>query len=619
MDKARLEQQLEVLARARKLLPASKAPYHAHLRLRYADGREADILVGNLFRRGEGVTIIDWRTAPLAEVFFGYSEGEDYEIELVEESGARRKVEGVVLQRNLVVFENGELVELSWPRGRLVRHGGEWRPERAAELPRLTPRPQGQRARPASPVDVELDPAQRAIVELPERETVLILGEAGCGKTTVALHRLRALRLRGNERFRAACVVPNEGLRRLIESLLHRLGLDDVETWTWEKFASKQARRVFPDLRRRESEDASPAVMRLKRHDALRPVLAKLAARPPAQTDDERTAKLANREDLHALFGDRALMDEVVRLADGALPIAAAAESAEHTRIQFTASAEREYSHVSAERLQAIDGRSIDEGTPTEDAETVDAEDYAVLFELERLRALKRKATPLSPSRYHCLLIDEAQELAPLELSLLGRCVGRGGTLIVAGDAAQQVDPAACFKSWDATMAELGAHEHRKAVLEVSYRCPPEVTEFARGLRETAGKSRFPLARFHDEAHLAAWLVEALRTLDSEDPLAAAAVVCRSAQDAAQLARVLKMGLPVHLALDGAFHFGPGAQVTCVPEVKGLEFDHVVVPDVAASRYADTAEARRALYVAATRASSQLLLAAAGSPSPLIG
>src|SRR5207237_1034853 len=224
VDKVRLEQQLEILARARALLPTSRAPYHAHLRLRYADGREADILLGGLFRRGEGVTIIEWRTA-----------------------------------------------------------------------------------RPASPIDVELDPAQRQVVELPERETVLILGEAGCGKTTVALHRLRALRRRANERFRAACVVPNEGLRRLIESLLHRLGLDDVETWTWEKFASKQARRVFPDLRRRESENASPALMRLKRHEALRPILAQLARRPPPaeEEDGRRRAKLARREDLHALFGDR--------------------------------------------------------------------------------------------------------------------------------------------------------------------------------------------------------------------------------------------------------------------------------------------------------------------------
>ena len=109
-----------------------------------------------------------------------------------------------------------------------------------------------------------------------------------------------------------------------------------------------------------------------------------------------------------------------------------------------------------------------------------------------------------------------------------------------------------------------------------------------------------------------------MRDLDAEDPTAASAVICRTPQAAALLAHIAQMVLPAHLALEGAFTFDSGAQVTCVPEVKGLEFDHVVLPDVGAGRYADTPEARRALYVAATRASAQLLLAAAGNPSPLI-
>jgi DNA helicase IV len=610
----RLEEQVEILARARTLLPRSRAPYSAHVKLRYADGRVSDFLLGGVFRRGAGLTILDWRTAPLAEVFFAYAEGEEYELNLGD-----RKLAGLVLQRNLVRFEDGELVALRWAGAALVRRGSEWVPEDPPPPPRLLPRPHGQRPRPASPVDVELDPAQRAVIDLPPRETVLILGEAGCGKTTVALHRLRALRLQGNERFRAACIVPNEGLRRLAESLLHRLGLSDVETWTWEKFASKQARRVFPDLRRRESEDTPPAVSRLKRHQALRGALQAIARRKPPKPDDEERrarAKLAAREDLHALFGDRVLMDRVV--AEAGLPIAAAAESVEHTRVQFTRSTEREFAQVDEDRLVAVDGRSIDEGTPMGDAETVDVEDYAVLFELERLRAARAGVAAASPSRYHCLLIDEAQEFSPLELSLLGRCVSRGGTLIVAGDAGQQIHVAANFRGWDATMRELGAAQHRKAVLEVSYRCPPEVTEFARALRVEGGRASFPLARFYDECHLAAWLVAALRDLDAEDPTAASAVICRTPQAAAQLARLVNMAVPANLALGGAFTFGPGAQVTTVPEVKGLEFDHVVVPDAAAGRYADTAEARRALYVAATRASAQLVLAAAGTPSPLL-
>jgi DNA helicase-2/ATP-dependent DNA helicase PcrA len=623
----RLEEQLDIVTRARSLLPQSRAPYYAHLKLRSygrgsdptagpdGEGREFDVLLGGVFRRGAGVTIVDWRTAPLSEVFFGYSEGEEYELALTD-----RVVTGLVLQRNLVGFRDGELVELQWPSGRMVRDGSSWRAERPLQPPRLLPRAPGLRARPPSPVDDELDAAQKAVVDLPEREAVLILGEAGCGKTTVALHRLRKLCVSSNSRYRAACIVPSEGLRLLTETLLHRLGLSDVETYTFDKFASKQARRVFPDLRRRESEDEGPLLSRLKRHEALRPVLRRLAQKPPPRSDDNTPgrARHARRDDLQVLFGDPSLMDEVVR-ASG-LPQSAAKEAVDHTRVQFNSSAEREHAYVDAERLAAVDGRSLDEGTPDSDAETVDPEDYAVLFELERLRAEHGGETPASPSRYNCVLVDEAQELAPLELALLGRCVARGGTLIVAGDAAQQVDEAACFKSWDATMAELGAAHHHRAVLEVSYRCPPEVTAFARQLREPppATASGLPLARFGTDAHLAAWLVEALRDLDAADPSSASAVICRTPESATLLARVLRFGLPVRLALSGKFVFGPGVSVTCVPEVKGLEFDHVVVPDAARAQYADTAEARRALYVAATRASAQLVLAASGEPSPLL-
>jgi len=183
-----------------------------------------------------------------------------------------------------------------------------------------------------------LDAAQRAWWSCRRGEPVLILGEAGCGKTTVALHRLRALRLAGNERFRAACIVPNEGLRRLIEALLHRLGLDDVETWTWEKFASRQARRVFPDLRRRgERGDA------VQRVPAQAPRGAPAgagghgrAAAPAAGGRDGPPGEVRGARDLHALFGERVLMDEVA--ARAGLPLTAAAEAVEHTRVQFTQS-----------------------------------------------------------------------------------------------------------------------------------------------------------------------------------------------------------------------------------------------------------------------------------------
>src|SRR3954470_9616250 len=123
----RLEEQMELAARARRLLPQSRAPYSAHVRLEYADGRVSDFLLGGIFRRGEGLTILDWRTAPLAETFFAYAEGEEYELDLGD-----RKLEGVVLQRNLVRFEDGELLEVAWSSGALARRDGQWVPHQRA-------------------------------------------------------------------------------------------------------------------------------------------------------------------------------------------------------------------------------------------------------------------------------------------------------------------------------------------------------------------------------------------------------------------------------------------------------------------------------------------------------
>lgn len=62
------------------------------------------------------------------------------------------------------------------------------------------------------PLDVTLDAAQQRVVDLPGPRHALVLGEAGFGKTTVALRRLEALAHRAGPAFRGAVVVPTEGL-----------------------------------------------------------------------------------------------------------------------------------------------------------------------------------------------------------------------------------------------------------------------------------------------------------------------------------------------------------------------------------------------------------------------
>jgi len=493
--------------------------------------------------------------------------------------------------------------------------------------PLFTPRPRAARARPASLVDVVLDPAQRSAVERPAGRSLLILGEAGHGKTTVALHRLAHLWRSSPTPLRAAVVVPNEGLARLIQPLLRRLGVD-LEVLTYDRWASAQARRGFRRLPR-ESDSTPPGVMRLKRHPALRIALEDLAQREPGRIDDDRDAVVPSRSarvtrgDLQHLFGDRTLLERVARA--GGLPARLVDETLDRSRIQFSATAEEQWAHVTDRaRLVAVDRRALDDGTASADAKTVDVEDYAVLFELDHLRASRHGRPPAARRTYDVLMLDEAQELAPLELALLGRSLAPGGTLVVAGDADQQTDATTSFQGWSTTMQQLGCDRYDAVNLEVGYRCSPDVVALSRSIRapgdREAQRTENQPRAFAHEAALDAWLADGLRILRRRDPRASVAVVCRAPLTARRVAGALQAAeVPARVVFDGRFLPRGPVQVSTVEEVKGLEFDFVVVPDASAAHYPDDPAARHALYVAVTRARHQVALACVGEPSVLPG
>ncbi|WNG19854.1 ATP-binding domain-containing protein [Cystobacter fuscus] len=618
----RVDHQLRLLAAVRAWHPGGAPPYFAHMRLETGP-REVDVLLAASTHVGPSLSLIDWRTAPLAEVFFAYEEGEEYDIEVGE-----RVVSGRLLEKNLLGFEAGALAWIdTGEETRLEYTGTDWRRSEDTLLPQMTPRPAAARQPFRSPLEVRLDAAQQRVVDLPRNRSVLLLGEAGFGKTTVALHRLVELQREAGPGFRGAVLVPTEGLSRLTRLMLERRGVEGIDVWTYARWAASMARRVFKDLPRRESVDATSGVIRLKRHPALRGILEEFIQRHPKPVRDEdrptSSRARASRVDLEHLFGDRSWMERVLCAMAGALPPSVAAEVTEHTRIQFLDPTEIEYAHVDRENLVTVDGQRIDAGTPMEDADSVDTEDYAVLFELERLRTRADGAKPGALAAYDCMVIDEAQEFAPLELALLRRGLRPGGTFIVAGDAAQQVDPTSFFGGWDAVLEELAVPTAERAVLEVSYRCPDDVTALARSLIDPERVApRDPPSITHCRRdnlfHLAVWLTRESRALLTEDPSASLAIICRSPEAARTFAQALRHGPPARLALAGQFEFRPGLTVTCVQEIKGLEFDYVLIPDATASTYPDTPESRRALYVAVTRATHRLGLGSAGAWSPLL-
>jgi hypothetical protein len=464
-----------------------------------------------------------------------------------------------------------------------------------------------------------LDPAQRTAIELPPDRSLLVLGEAGYGKTTVLLHRIAHLWRTSGRSLRVAILVPTEGLVRLLQAPLRRLGVD-VEVESFDRFAAKQARRVFRRLPP-ESEVTPPGVMRLKRSPALQAALEEIASREPGLVDEDRDAPRRSsrgahvtRGDLQHLFGDRLLVERVAKAA--ALPRQVVANVLEWTRVQFEKTTEEAWSHVTDRaRLVAVDRRPLDEGTATGHASTLDVEDYPVLFELDRLRALRRGARPKAPRAFDLIAIDEAQELAPLELRLIGRSLAPAGTFLVSGDADQQTGETAEFLGWDATMRELGAKEYTTTRLQIGYRCPADVVDLARAVRDGPGVAKAPIVLCADERALADHLGPALALLLRRDRRASVAMICRRPLTARRLADRLRAHFPVRVVFDGKFLPRGPLQVSIVAEVKGLEFDYVIVPDANAIEWPNDAASRRAMYVAVTRARKQVLLASVGAPA----
>ena len=481
----------------------------------------------------------------------------------------------------------------------------------------------------ATLVDVVLDASQRRAVNLPAGGALLVLGEAGFGKTTVSVMRLAHLVKTAKKPLKAVMVVPTEALRQLVEKALVRLGAD-VPVMTFEAFARKQARRVFTDLPKRESVDASVGVIAMKRHPALCVALTQIAERSAGLIDDDldaphaHTSACVTRGDLQHLFGDRKLMHNVFEASNGQLRSRYVDEVLDHTRVQFEKRSEKSWSFVTDKRrLRAIDERSLDDGTPDEDANSVDTEDYAVMFALDALRA-KTRGEKLSPPRtYDCVVIDEAQDFSPIELDLLGRSLKSNGTLVVSGDAEQQLDETVVFSGWPDVMKTLGRRQFDQVVLDISYRCPARVVELARqilGLKKETLSFDDMLKTCASEPDLQREVVSFCEQHSGARSKHSMAIIARSVESARAIAQWLapKTSKPLNLVIDARAAFSKGINVTSVQQVRGLEFDHVLVPDGDAGCYGDDPLSRRTLYVAVTRAKKSVRLFALGNVSPLI-
>ncbi|MEU5515016.1 UvrD-helicase domain-containing protein [Streptomyces griseoaurantiacus] len=217
-----------------------------------------------------------------------------------------------------------------------------------------------------------------------------------------------------------------------------------------------------------------------------------------------------------------------------------------------------------------------------------------------REESQRERAERLAQERteYAHVIVDEAQDVTPMQWRMLGRR-GRHATWTVVGDPAQSSwsDPDEAAAARDEA---LGSRPRRRFTLTVNYRNPAEIAELAArvlalampgsaspsAVRSTGVEPRFALM---GETFAGSVREEAARLLERVDGTVGVVVPMRRREEAARWLA----GLGDRVVALGSL------------EAKGLEYDATVV--VLPAEIADESPAGlRVLYVALTRATQEL-------------
>jgi DNA helicase-2/ATP-dependent DNA helicase PcrA len=643
-------------AEAEGALVDPKNPYFGHLRLRELSEpsqvwTERDVMIGRatFVDAKAGVRIVDWRHAPVSQLYYRYPEGSPYE-----ERFGDREVEGEILTRRTVTIDQSALIRVSSPQGTFVRaSNGSWRRFDTRES--ALAGGQGTAVRPGQPVKGVLgvspdgqqridrhlpeiaaliDPRQFELITAPDAGLVVIQGGAGSGKTTIGLHRMAYLAYANSNRFapqKMRVVTYGAALAAYISQVLPALGVHGVQVITFPTWAEKELRHVIPWLAVATEDDAPAVVSKMKKHPAL---LHDLERRAEAHTGRRNSRAVVE------LWAD--LLTDLDRLLE-ILSTGPLAMRPDEIKRAHRHCADRCSAVLDSDQGYEVDqdeeppddadvrGATGIDGIRTEDERArLDPEDHPLLLRANQVLRGPLRGAKRSTLINH-LFVDEAQDLSPLELAVLIAQTSAERSITLAGDTSQRLFLDNGFSDWRGVLDHLSLSHVAIEPLRIAYRSTKEILEVARyamGPLADPDPPVVPRSGAPVEAHVfpgtgaaVAFLADALRQLSAREPRATVALLARYPEQADVYYEGLKRSEVPYLRRVKAqdFSFRPGVEVTDIRQVKGLEFDYVVLLDVNASTFPADDESRHLFHIGATRAAHQLwILVTAATPTPLV-
>jgi DNA helicase IV len=504
------------------------------------------------------------------------------------------------------------------------------------------------RSGPMRDIVATIQPEQDDIVRADAATTVCVQGAPGTGKTAVGLHRVAYLLYAHKEQVTRRGVVvvgPNLAFLSYIRNVLPALGeLDVTQTTVADLVASTPVKGTDTDEAATVKGDARMA-------EVLRNALWAHISAPKEALVVSRGSRRLRLPAYEIEELARELRDRGARYGTGRELLAHRIAHVLLTQLEAAGETCDDRTHDAMRRSAPV-RKCVDEVWPKVDPKKLV---FSLLSDLEQIiqngfgllsddemteiawqkpprglgsarwtradQVLIDEAADLierTPSIAH-IVVDEAQDLSPMEVRAIGRRCATGAATVL-GDIAQGTTPWAAT-SWPTLLSHLGKPTAAVRELDVGYRVPRQILDFASRLLPSIAPGLSPAQSLRADQNALAIVPVAAGELDARlaagcaaalDRPGSVAVICADAHIGETAKALSAAGLGFSVLGDQASEAsenpaGSAGRLTLVPVTlaKGLEFDHVILVEPGHIATGEAYGLRR-LYVALTRAVSRL-------------
>lgn len=607
-------------------------PYFAKVVLRYKEGdKPRELYIGNAGISDENYRrlVVDWRS-PVAEVYYNQSNGATSYVangRTINVNLELRRQFDIEQDRLNAYFDTTVAIQDELLLASLTR-------KRSAHMQAIT---------------ATIQKEQNTVVRHEDVPVLLVNGIAGSGKTSVLLQRIAYLFYQNRESLNPEhvfLITPNPVFRTYIDTVLPDMGERNPRILTRHEFFQG----FIPPGRTFEEEHTSLDML-----ERIDEAVVHLSLEPKDFKDVKCAGtKLLSANQIAGLSkkyqkfpaGPRRITmmrEELERRLESRLAQMAASEDVQNSLADLAPNEQlrifhEPYNPQTPEEARDFALRYLQQKYA--DAFVAVRNDYWLrvdriarrllgtecLTSLEWLY-LKMACTGLSNPQAQYVMIDEVQDYTAAQLTVLARYFRRAHFLLL-GDEHQAIQPhTASFADIHAVF-ERAFGSVETCSLMTSYRSSPAITALFASLLSTQEQMRVSSVQRDDSAPRFICCATKTAQIDSlqqlvdqaEEREGLTALITTTNEEAARLHDELNV-TSTHKAMlitEQTALPNEGVIILALPLAKGLEFDHVIIPEANETAFPQTDLSRRRLYTNISRATNTITLVATEAFTPLL-